>query len=66
MKIKLKSAVAGHNWSAAAGEVVDMPDAEAQRFIAGGMASSAEQAVEQATRAPAETAARRTRKKKPA
>ena len=41
MRVKLKTSVAGHNWSGAPGEVVDMTDADAKRYIERGYATAA-------------------------
>jgi len=42
MKVQLKTLMAGPNGVIAAGQVVELPEAEAQALIAGGYAVSAE------------------------
>ena len=40
MRIKLKSAIAGHRFAHASGDIIDWDDAEAQRFIEAGIAEA--------------------------
>lgn len=52
MRVRLLTAMAGHNWSASPGDLIDVRPDEGQRLIASGQA-------EAATVAPTENAAKR-------
>jgi phosphotransacetylase len=44
MFVQMQTAIAGKGWSASHGDVVEMPDAEAQRYIDRGLATPVEPA----------------------
>lgn len=58
MKVRILEAVAGANWSAKPGDVIELPPEEsAERFIAAGIAEPVAAPVEVAAVAAPETAA---------
>ena len=65
MQILITSSIAGPTWSYQRGQRIDIPEDEAMRLVAGGVARLVEQPVETAAVAPALETATVTRSAKP-